>query len=544
MVPKGSAFPFITVKMALTVVFLIVSINTGWAGETTRIVMVPFAVNAPEELSYIKRGIGDMLTSRLEKDRKVIVITAGEDENDLKVLSKKKNADYLVTGSVTIMGDSVSTDAQVVKGSVFDTPVLSFSRTGIQQSDLIGHIDELAEVINIQVLGHRPKMARQTAVTAPVTEMPPPVVGSAPVIPSPSTASPHAISTDKSNTTAHRPGYTSNLTRIPGIGTIEGQVSGIAAGDVNGDGIADMVTITTDRLFVHRFTRGRWVKFAEHNSLGDFIGVDASDINRNGKQEIFVTRFSQVENKVYSFVLEWDGNTLQRIASQLPWYFRNVDIQKQGPVLVGQRQTHTKRFSSGINKIQWTGDEYTMAESLPLPANLNVFGFTQGAVRTPEKAEVVRYNSDGYIEILNAAGEERWVSTEHYGGGTNSIVFIDQTQWDTQDFVYLAPRILLHDIDNDGIQELLVVNNRKSFTGSSVLERHRFYSKGRLEWLKWQDEGIRSIGQTLDMARFIADFALLDVDGDQKLDVVAAIVQKTNGMASKGSSLLASASIN
>ena len=537
MAPKGSLYTFITVKMALTAFLLIASLNTGWADQTTRIVVVPFGVNAPEALSYIKRGINDMLTSRLEKDRKVIVLTAGDNQDDLKILSQKTNADYLITGSVTIMGDSVSTDAQVVKGSALDTPVLSFSRTGGKQSDLIGHINELADTINVRVLGNQPEQVVQQAPTAvPVAEMPSAEVA-VPAVPTPSTTSAHA------SPTAPR-SDTNDLTRIPGTGTIEGEASGITAGDVNGDGVTDMITITKDRLFVHRFAKGRWVKFAEHSSLGDFIGVDAADINRNGKQEIFVTRFSQVENKVYSFVLEWDGKNLQRIASQLPWYFRNVDIQNQGLVLVGQRQTHANRFSSGINKIQWTGDEYTMAESLPLPATLNVFGFAQGAVRTPDKAEVVRYNSDGYIEILNAAGEENWVSTEHYGGGTNVIVFIDQAQWDTQDYVYLPPRILLHDMDNDGIQEMLVVNNQKSFTGSGVLERHRFYSKGRLEWLKWQNEGIRAIGKTLDMARFIADFTLLDVDGDQKLDVVAAIVQKTDGMATKGSSFLASAPIH
>jgi TolB-like protein len=480
-------------------------------------------------MHYLKRGINDMLTSRLEKDSTVIVVTVDGNQSDLKALLQRANADYAITGSVTIMGDSVSTDSQVIEGSALDVPVLSFNRTGDQQADLIKHINELAATINTRILGRSQAPSDPAVTSSPAISQP---GASAPPVP--------PVSTAQTAPVDRQPASASEPSRLPGISPIKGQASGITAGDVDGDGIADMVMITTNHLFVHRFTGGRWAKLAEYDSLGNFIGVDVADINENGKQEIFVTRFSQNETRVQSFVLEWDGKTLQRIATQMPWYFRRVDFFQRGQILVGQRQTQGKRFSSGIYDVKWTGDAYKLGERLALPRNLNVFGMAYGTVRIPDRPEVVTYNSDGYVEFQSLSGEETWVSAEHYGGGSNAIVFTDETQWDVQDYIFLSPRIYLHDMDSDGIQELLVVNNQKNFKASSVLDRHRFYAKGRLEWLKWQGEGIRSIVQTLDMAKFIADFALVDVDGDGGLDIVAAVVQKTRGMISEGSSYLVS----
>ena len=523
---------FTKLAIALTAGLFLSSTPVAWAADdVTRILLVPFNINAAKELSYLKRGINDMLTSRLEKDQKVIVVTADGDKADLKALSQKANADYVITGSVTIMGDSISTDSQVVKGSALDVPVLSFNRTGDREADLIKHINELAAAIDTHITGSGHDKAGQAATTVPAAPISASSQPSAPVPP---------VSTAQTSPVVRQPASASEPSRLPGIGPIKGQASGISSGDIDGDGNADIVTVTTDHLFVHHFIGGRWAKLAEYDSLGDFIGVDVADINGNGEEEIFVTRFSQNETRLQSFVLEWDGKTLQRIANHIPWYFRRVDFFERGQVLVCQRHAQAKRFSSGIYQVKWTGGAYELGERLALPRNLNVFGMAYGAVRIPGRPEVVSYNSDGYVEFQSPSGEETWVSTEHYGGGSNAIVFTDETQWDVQDYIFLSPRICLHDMDGDDIQELLVVNNQKSFKASSVLERHRFYAKGRLEWLKWQGEGIRSIGQTLDMTKFIADFALVDVDGDGELDVVAAVVQKTRGMTAKGSSYLVS----
>jgi hypothetical protein len=85
---------------------------------------------------------------------------------------------------------------------------------------------------------------------------------------------------------------------------------------------------------------------------------------------------------------------------------------------------------------------------------------------------------------------------------------------------------------------MLVVNNETRMLGGGALVRQRSYKKGRIEWLGWYGQGIRTLQHSLDMARFIVDFALEDIDGDGDLEILAAVVKKTGGPISSGSSYL------
>lgn len=509
----------------MVVGLLLNGVRIAQASTQTRVLVVPFKVNAGSDLGFLQRGITDMLVSRLESASEVIVISADQAGDDIAALARKEKATYVVTGSLTVLGDRVSTDARVFEGQKLDHAVLSFGRIGRRQDDVIDHIDELATLIKTRLLGQSTLPSSPSTSPLPAPE------------PTPSTSvSTQAPMVGQSHVAGQ---HTSTLVPLqtPGIGEFKEQLNGLAAGDIDGDGAADIVTIGKSRLYIHQWKQSRWVKLSEYKGTGDFVGVDTADLNHNGRSEVFVTSFDNTESRVNSFVLEWNGGTLRRVAERLPWYFRAVDIAQSGKVLVGQRQGMDAPFATGIYKMVWQADTYSPGDRLVLPAALNIFGFAQGTVRSQGKAEAVVYDSDGYIQILNRSGEEAWVSADRYGGGANAIVFTDEEQWDAQKYIYLSPRIHLHDLDGDGIQEILAVKNEASF-GSGVLSRQRNYAKGRLEWLKWHGQGIRSTMQTLDMTRFISDSAMVDLDNDGHFEIVAAVVKKKRGLTSKGSSYL------
>lgn len=530
-----SAF-FKAAMMIMAAGIVLAAAAAAKAAAVTRILVVPFTVHAGQDLAFLQRGITEMLVSRLGQNDKVVVVAAGRPGDDVAALADKNQADYVVLGSLTVLGDRVSTDSKVVNGNQVDQTVLSFGRIGQKKDDIIDHIDALANQINTRILGRTSDRPSQAAIPAPVS--PPPAEIDPKAEPSATLSTQAASGGGRPLSTMQRDAAALEPMKLPGIADFHEQLTGLAVGDADGDGVKEIATISNSRLYLFRQARGRWIKMAHYNGSGKYIGVDMADVNHNGRNEIFVTNFDNSESRVFSFVMEWDGHALKRIAGNLSWYFRTVDVARRGKLLVGQKQGIDDRFSPGIYEMQWRTGTYEAGDRLPLPRKVNIFSFAYGAIRSTDQLEVVTYDTGGHVQLLDRKGSEAFVSTEAYGGGANAIVFTDEEQWDAQDYIYLQPRIQLHDLDGDGLQEILVVKNQSGLPGGGVLVRQRYFTKGRIEWLGWQAQGIRSVMQGLDMARFIADCDLVDLDGDGDLEIVAAVVKDTAGALSKGSSYL------
>ena len=88
---------------------------------------------------------------------------------------------------------------------------------------------------------------------------------------------------------------------------IDGQIQAVAIGDVDGDDLPETVIAGLSRLWIYKFIKDRFVEMAALKGFGNYIGVDTSDVNGNGRDEIFVTNFDNGNGRVGSFVLEYDG---------------------------------------------------------------------------------------------------------------------------------------------------------------------------------------------------------------------------------------------
>ncbi len=503
------------------------------------ILVVPPTVHASQDMDFLQKGIVQMLTSRLTQAGKVNAISLdtaggklpGDDEAAL-AQAKKLGADYVVLESLTILGDSVSTDARVLDVTQ-GKAVLTFGRTGREQADVIGHIDQLANLINTQLLGRSM----------------PPVSRSAQSVSTPSQAGrqddpvniyqhPEKLLIQQgADQRAPKAGGATSAQLLMRGRRIDLQLKGVAAGDVDGDGSTDIVCIDSRNVIIYRTVQGQLAKLAQIRGGTSNVGVDTADLNGNRIDEIFVTNYDSTDDQVISYVLEWDGKNFRRIAQNLRWYFRAMDLPERGKVLVGQRRGRDDLFSPGIHEIGFEAGAYDSVQRLKLPRNSNIFGLAWGSVRSADTPDVVAYSKSGYVQILNKNGREDWASSDRYGGSANAMdIESKEDPKDIRDLIYLAPRIHLLDIDGDRIQEMVVVRNEYK---GGVFERIRIFKKGRLEILKWDQLGLTPLWRTRDLAKFIADFSLVDMDGDGKPEIVAAVVQKTASSISKGNSFLA-----
>ncbi|MCP3952300.1 MAG: hypothetical protein GY697_08805, partial [Desulfobacterales bacterium] len=371
-----------------------------------RVAVVPFAINAEKDLTYLKNGIADMLTSRLAWENKVQVLGREQTEAALKqatgplneiqaqILGAKLQADYVLFGSLTIFGNSISMDAKMIDVSG-ERQTLSFFNQAEGMGKVIPQINRFASDINAKIFGRQ--VAAPVALAPAAT--PTPRVGTTAPAPAPThdihahpeklikggfqgegaQGGPARAFNPFSSTQIAQPAQGTSLnpafSSTPGAANRSAEfwksssyphlISGIEIGDVNGDGFIETVVVTPRKVIVYQARQNKLQKIVEHET-GMFVrnlSVDIADINGNGIPEIFVSGLSSQLNTVSSTVLEFSGKALQVLVSDARWYFRVARLPTRGTVLLGQRQLAAMRpDKKEIVELGWSGGEFTANE--------------------------------------------------------------------------------------------------------------------------------------------------------------------------------------
>jgi len=122
--------------------------------KTIRIAVMPWKVNASEDMEFVKNAVVDMLSSRLgSKDSIELVRPEAVKEvlGDKKALNesavieagKKLKADFVLSGSLTVIGSAVSMDASLVDVAGGSSTPLYSKAPGLDS--VVGLIDKLSE---------------------------------------------------------------------------------------------------------------------------------------------------------------------------------------------------------------------------------------------------------------------------------------------------------------------------------------------------------------------------------------------------------------
>ncbi len=134
--------------------------------QVVKVAVLPFKVNAPgQELSYVSKGLQDMLTTRLFVPGQVEVVPP-EEVNQLcqglkgpltlakaREIGQRLGVDYVVLGSVTTFGQSVSLDAELIpiKGQGLPIPLYTQAPT---LDALVPQLTELSQKAIAALQGH------------------------------------------------------------------------------------------------------------------------------------------------------------------------------------------------------------------------------------------------------------------------------------------------------------------------------------------------------------------------------------------------------
>jgi hypothetical protein len=303
------------------------------------------------------------------------------------------------------------------------------------------------------------------------------------------------------------------------------ELKGLALGDVDGDGRIETILITNQKIFVYRSENKKFLKIKEISGERhqQFVAVDAADIKKDGRAEIFVTCLNTNSNTLESFVLEWAGQDFVTVAKDQNWYYRVQTDPELGPVLLGQKRGHADLFTKGIYEIAWSQGGYVAQSTTGLRGAKSVFGFARGDLMHNGSQMVLALDAEDYLRLYTPSGSQEWKSDERYGGSENFLALSNEKGGERRR-LYLSHRIFVTDLDRDGKSEVVVVKNHTS-TGR-VFKRYRRYSGVQFESLTWNGLGLAPSWYTRKISGYSSDYALGDFNNDGQIELVATIVSR------------------
>jgi len=536
----GLALAFLSIHAAST------------AQEPKSIALLPFKVNAEKDMSFLQNGIFDMLTSRLSSAGKVEVLErrdaekaveaiAGSqpiDENLARKIGQNANADFVLFGSLTVFGNSISIDAKMVDVSG-SRETMNFFDQSQDFGALITKINMMAADINTNLFG-RTTVASQPALQPQATQTQP-----APAAqdqtqakqPDPTDIHAHPEKLLESGRADEEGGADlmvqkesrelyQNFWRSP---SYQHRINGVAIGDVDGDKLNETVAITPNVVLIFRSQQGKFFKLHEvaESKTSFFIGVDVADINANGYAEIFVTSLNSLKNGSQSFVLEYDGNAFTKIVDRSGWFYRVAELAARGQILLGQKHKSGRPLSGDIYELGWQNSDYEPLDLIKTPRETSLMGLTIGDVLNDDQEIRVAFDPRDRIEVFDKTGEEIWQSAERYGGSMLYYSMPKQDLGDVEVRQYFPARLVIRKNGSDSSEVITVQNHDMTYMKLDF----RKFTMGHIESLSWNGLGLSPNWKTRQITGYISDFAVGDFDNDGGMELVVAVILKQGSVA-------------
>ncbi|MCX5849102.1 MAG: outer membrane protein assembly factor BamA [Deltaproteobacteria bacterium] len=153
--------------------FIILFIPRAYSQELRKIIIMPFEVYSSGDKASIKESLYKNLSEELKKEKLIQVIPADSflksnvkiDEKQVINNGKTLGADFVITGSVTQLGESLSVDAKIIdinKGNTFST--VSSQGKGLDnigiiaaqlKTEILVRVGLVQKIVRIEIKGNR-----------------------------------------------------------------------------------------------------------------------------------------------------------------------------------------------------------------------------------------------------------------------------------------------------------------------------------------------------------------------------------------------------
>ncbi len=520
-----------------------------------KVAILPVTIHSPENLEYMREGLVDMLTSRVELQgrvevlekaavKKILTQNPGEiDTEQARKIGQELGADFVVYGSLTKLGDSASLDLKVV-GVKEEKPGSSVFVQSKKMEEVIARVDDLSRKVDEKILGYplapaveQTSVAEKPAEAAKSMAMIPVAPGMLPVPPASAPASPPTGP-------APPPGFKPMAPAKPERGAIvtgfwestpfSFKVKGITIADFDGDGRNEIALVDEQNLWIYRWENEfKLIKKLSGKGTDQYLAVDAGDINKDGKARIFVTKLegdqtAYSQRKVSSFVVAYKDGDYRVVASNIDWYLRVVSWGERGAVLLGQKKGRKASFEGPIYEMGWDGKGYKDIRKIEASKVSSLYGFTPFV--NEGKTFYAFIDTDLRLKVIDAKGGIIWRSNTSYGSdNTFRVKPLPATTGDDQgdEFTPVNVRVIARG------SEILIIRNISPV--GNLFKRQLSFTGGEVQALGWNGAMFMETWRSPEIPGYLADFQIQSLDGAPGNALVVAVNLPKESFLSGGS---------
>ncbi|NTW76540.1 MAG: hypothetical protein HGB33_01950 [Syntrophaceae bacterium] len=541
-----------TFKYIICMVFILIFTGSLWAKDKYTITVLPFTLNSSENIEYVRQGIQDMLITRIAVSNKINVTAKDVVAEELKKtgiktisltdvygIGKKLKSDYVVWGSITKIGSSISVDGKLVDISTAKSDVGFFTQSP-NMDEVIPKINEFSQRIVQHIMGGAPQVAAATSPAATPSQTP-------------------GISRETMIIAGMKTGKRGTLTSVINADYINSpydpfkhkgfwmsqqfptEFKGMDIGDVNGDGKNEVVTIDDRNIYIYQKLDNefRVLQKITGKKYDKYLSVDVADIKRTGIKQIYVTSVNDAT--LDSFVVEYKDGKYEKTDSDLKWFLRVIDTPSGIPLLLCQSYGFDEIFNTAIYELVWRNGKFVEGPKMKIPMGLSIYGLAIDNFGTGGNDDrIIALDELDHICIFRQTNKPLnqiftfgfhnddliWRGDEEFGGSNNYFENVeDKKRYEeesTRKSAYVNLRILTYDINKDGKKELIIVKNLSS--AGRVFKNIKLFTSSEIYNLEWDGLGMAENWRTKKINGYVADYVFKDIDNDGKPELVLALV--------------------
>lgn len=485
------------------------------AAQPKTFVVLPFTVNGPDNFKYLEQSIPPMLNSRLHwagnyeqyaGDSAAAKTKPANEAAAAKAL-QGTGADYVIWGSVTVIGEECSIDANVI-----GKDGTRYARSRQARTDqLITALTAISGNISSDVFG-RPSA---TAVAVAPEQPQKPAEGQSYLNPS----------------IRHSGGSSSDQTRLRSQ-QLNFSALGMEICDADGDGKNEVFLIDEFNIYAFAFENNRLRQLSSMRiSLGQSnISLRSFDFNRSGKPKLILTSVDSDQEPV-SRVFSFDGKSFTLEMDRIPFFLNVIrDQHNSRPMLIGQRYNKYDMFRRGsLCEMIKSGDTLQAGPPLGLPEAMNVYNFVyvpQG-MEVDNEPKIAIISKTEKLTMYTMGGSKLSESQEMFGGSPVGLEINPSVRGlgdDTETLrghYYIPIRMIVCDLDND--RNFEVIANRPNTEAGRVFKRFRSFQQSIVSSMYWEGVGMSEQWRTRIIQGGVVDISLSDLNNDGTLDLVSCV---------------------